>query len=123
VRRGEDRLGGPAAREDGGDAGADRPLADDELPAAADERHLSDGDAGDVGYRIVRAGLPAERDAEVTGPRSGGRLCRELREIGSCSENENQREAAQAHGTLHRRLAAEAAAWYPLASSAPIPSN
>jgi hypothetical protein len=57
---------------DRGDAGTHGTRADDQRPVAADERHQSNLDAGDVSDRVQRAGRALERDAEVARPRLGG---------------------------------------------------
>ena len=59
------------ARQDRGDPGAHRPLADHQLAAAGDERRVADEDAGDVGDGIQRAGRAVEGHAEVAGPQRG----------------------------------------------------
>ena len=58
-----------AARQDRGDAGAHRALADLQLALARDERRVADLDAGDVGDGVGGAGRAVERDAEIAGPR------------------------------------------------------
>ena len=76
-----DRVGHlPAARPYGGDSGAHRALADHNLTGAADDRGVTDLDAGDIGDCIESAGGALEGDAEVSGAwflgGGGERRCR-----------------------------------------------
>src|SRR5207302_1846852 len=65
----EHRAGGlPAARQEGGHARADGPLADLELPLAGDEGGVADLDTLDVGDGVEGAGSAIEGDAQVAGP-------------------------------------------------------
>jgi hypothetical protein len=51
-----------AARQDRGDAGSHRALADDEFALAADKRDLANLDAGDVRDGVERARRTGKRD-------------------------------------------------------------
>ena len=63
------RVAAMPARQDGGYAGADRPLAHLQRAIALDDRGEPDFDAGDVGNGIARPGSSVERNTDVTGPR------------------------------------------------------
>ena len=65
---------GGAAREEGGDARADRALTHDELSLPLDDGAMPHGHARDVGDGVERAGCPVERDAEVASTRASLRL-------------------------------------------------
>src|SRR5690606_14411613 len=76
VPAGKARPEGLAARQDGGDAGADGALADLDLAFALDDRRITYGDALDIGNRVVRAGRPDKGNAEVAGARLVRCRCR-----------------------------------------------
>src|SRR5262249_42325863 len=61
-----------ATRQDRGDAGAHRALANPERPMALDQGDIADRDARHVGDRVVRTGAAAQRNAEAPGPRLAG---------------------------------------------------
>ena len=65
VPAGEDRVVLAAARQDGRHAGAHGPLAALQRSFAADQRHVPDFDAGDVGDRVQGPGRAVEWHPQV----------------------------------------------------------
>src|SRR6185503_1931464 len=86
-----------AARQDGGDAGTNRPAPDLQRPVAGDERGDADLDAGNVGNRVERPRRAVKRDAEIA--RAGLALRARFRgyERGRYRKTENRGEVLEPH--------------------------
>jgi hypothetical protein len=63
-----------AARENGSHAGSHGAFANLELAFAGNERGVADGDAGNIGDGVERAGRAVKRHAEIAGARLGRRI-------------------------------------------------
>src|SRR6266566_8147542 len=98
-----------AAWEDRGDPGADRPLADDQLPLPSDDCAVPNRHTGDVGDGVERAGCPVERHAQVAG--AGTTLRRE-----EGREKEQREQPSHIRSPMHTE-AGPAACRRPFASA------
>ena len=102
VVRGEHRIELPAARQDRGDAGADRPLPFDELAFAANQRREADLDAGDIGDGVERSGRSRPGTGCRDPARATARSCARAGEMrgapgaGSAAERDEQKSWSHA---------------------------
>ena len=74
-----------AAGEDGGDAGADWAFANLQFSFARDEGRVADGDAGNVGDGVERAGRAIEGNAQIAGAGLCGRFVLRIDAISEAS--------------------------------------